>query len=283
MERVTKNIYVETEYPGTNVGLIITDRGLVMVESPYMPEDALDFAKKIKSVSDKEIVYLINTDHHFDHVATNGFFSQNTVLNELSVGPLEIARIAAQERAEKILAGDSSQELKNAVKQMELPKPHIVFSDELSLNMGNLTIHVVHTGGHAVGTSFIYIPEEKVVFCGDNIVSTRFPYLGQGVYLKWAAALVRIIHLDVDYVIPGHEKVCDKAPAHKLLKFMGELEENAQKLFYEVHEEHKVPQSNSDLAKFFPGIEGWPNPAEQAMADAVRRMYEQFSAQEASF
>jgi len=283
MERITKNIYVETEYPGTNVGLIITDRGLVMVESPYMPEDALDFAKKIKSISDKEIVYLINTDHHFDHVATNGFFTQNTVLNELSVGPLEIARISAKERTEKILAGDGSQELKNAVKHMEIPQPHIVFSDELSLNMGNLTIHAVHTGGHAVGTSFIYIPEEKAVFYGDNVVSTRFPYLGQGVYRKWAAALVRILHLNVDYVIPGHEKVCDKEPARKLLKFMGKLEENAQKLFYEVHKEHQIPQNDSDLAKFFPGIEGWPNPPEQAMADAVRRMYEQFSAQSASF
>ena len=222
MERVTENIYVETEYPGTNVGLIITDRGLVMVESPYMAEDALDFAQKIKSISDKEIVYLINTDHHFDHVATNGLFTQNTVLNELSVGPLEIARVSAKERTEKILAGDGSQELKDAIKQMEIPQPHIVFSDELSLNMGNLTIHVVHTGGHAVGTSFIYIPEEKAVFCGDNVVSTRFPYLGQGVYRKWAAALARILHLNVDYVIPGHEKVCDKEPAHKLLKFMGE-------------------------------------------------------------
>jgi len=42
-------------------------------------------------------------------------------------------------------------------------------------------------------------------------------------------------------------------------------------------------QSDSDLAKFFPGIEGWPSPSEQAMADAVRLMYEQFSAQSASF
>ncbi|HIE27711.1 TPA: MBL fold metallo-hydrolase [Candidatus Poribacteria bacterium] len=283
MEKITENIYVETGYPGTNVGLIITDSGSVMLESPYMPEDALDFAEKIKSVSDKEIVYLINTDHHFDHVATNGFFTQNIILNELSVGPLEIARISAQERAKEILAGDGPQTLKDAIQKMDVPRPHIIFSDELSLNMGNLTIHVVHTGGHAVGTSFIYIPEEKVVFCGDNVVSTRFPYLGQGVYRTWAAALVRIIHLDVDYVIPGHERVCDKEPAHKLLKFMGDLQENAEKLFYEVHEKHKVPQSDSDLAKFFPGIEGWPNPAEQAMAEAVRRMYEQFSAQSASF
>ncbi|MFQ6039731.1 MAG: MBL fold metallo-hydrolase [Candidatus Poribacteria bacterium] len=283
MQKVTENIYVETGYPGANVGLIITDRGLVMVESPYMPEDALDFAEKIKSVSDKEIVYLINTDHHFDHVATNGFFTQNTILNELSVGPLAIARISAQERAKETLAGDGPRTLKDAIQKMEVPKPHIVFSDELSLNMGNLTIHVVHTGGHAVGTSFIYIPEEKAVFCGDNVVSTRFPYLGQGVYRTWAAALVRIIHLDVDYVIPGHERVCDKEPAHKLLKFMGDLEENAKKLFYQVHEEHKTPQTDGDLARFFPGIEGWPNPAEQAMAEAVRRMYEQFSAQSASF
>ena len=277
MEQVTENIYVETEYPGTNVGLITTDRGLVMVESPYMPEDALDFAQKIKSVSDKEVVYLINTDHHFDHVATNGFFTQNTILNELSVSPLEIARISAEERTKKVLADDGSQELQDVIKQMEIPKPHIVFSDDFSLNMGNLTIHLVHTGGHAVGTSFIYIPEEKAVFCGDNVVNTRFPYLGQGVYRNWAAALVRILHLDVDVVIPGHEKVCDKEPIHKLLKFMGDLEENAKKLFYEAHEEQKVPQSDSDLAKFFPGIEGWPNPGERAMSEAVRLMYEQFS------
>ncbi|MGQ9629381.1 MAG: MBL fold metallo-hydrolase [bacterium] len=273
MRKVTENVYVETAYPGANVGLIVSDRGLVMVDSPYQPESAVDFAGQIKKISDKEVVYLINTDHHFDHVACGGFFTRNIVLQELSLEPFEISRLAARDRTEKIRAEGG--ELKDVIARMEPPRPHIVFSDKISFDMGNLTVRAVHTGGHALGTSYVYIPEERVVFCGDNVVNGRFPYMSQGIYRTWARALRQILELDAEVVIPGHEDVGDKEPVRKLLKFMEDLEGSLKELFYEIHVKHNPPKGDGDLIRFFPGIEGWPKPDERAQAEVIRRMYEQ--------
>ena len=280
MEELTKRIYVETRYPGTNVGLIVSERGLVMVDSPYMPKDALDFRKQIQEIGGGEVIYLINTDHHGDHVACGGFFTQNIVLQERSLDPLEVSRLMTIERTGQVLEDeDASTELKDTIRLMELPRPHIVFSDRISFNMGDLTIQVVHTGGHTVGTSYVFVPEEKAVFCGDNVVSGRFPYMGQGTYRTWANALKQILALDAEMIIPGHETPCDKETVQQLLKFMEDLEASAWQLFNGIHREHMPPKRADELAAFFPGIAGWPKPAEEAMALVVRRMYEQLTGQ----
>ncbi|GAI24701.1 unnamed protein product [marine sediment metagenome] len=41
--------------------------------------------------------------------------------------PLELSKIAAKERIDKVIVSDAARELKGAVKKMEIPKPHIVF------------------------------------------------------------------------------------------------------------------------------------------------------------
>ena len=276
MEKITERIYVETSYPGTNVGLIASERGLVMVDSPYMPEDALDFRRQIKELGKGEAAYLINTDHHGDHVACDGFFTPNIILQELSAGPFEASRAGMARRAAELVSDPkTSPAVKAALPEMELPPPHITFSDAITLDMGDLTIEVMHTGGHTVGTSYIFVPEERVVFCGDNVVNGRFPYLKEGVYHTWAEALSWIADLDADVVVPGHEGAGDKEPVYRLLRFMEELEKRAWDLFERIHDENDPPTTDRDLLPYFPGIEGYPDPDEEMRIITVKRMYEQ--------
>ena len=276
MEQVTDRIYVETSYPGTNVGLIVSERGLVMVDSPFMPEDALDFRRQVEDMEAGEVAYLINTDHHGDHVACDGFFTPNIVLQELSAGPFEASRAQMTRRAMEFASDPKvSLEVKEALPEMALPSPHITFSDAIAFDMGDLTIDVVHTGGHTVGTSYIFVPEESAVFCGDNVVNGRFPYLKEGIYHTWAEALSWIADLDAEIVIPGHEQVGNKELVYRLLRFMEDLETRAWDLFERIHEGDDPPKADRDLLPYFPGIEGYPDPDEEMRIVAVKRMFEQ--------
>ena len=276
MEQVTDRIYVETSYPGANVGLIVSERGLVMVDSPFMPEDELDFRRQVEEMKAGEVVYLINTDHHGDHVACDGFFTPHIVLQEFSAGPFEASRAQMARRAEEFASdANVSAEVKAALPEMELPPPHITFSDAIAFDMGDLTIEVVHTGGHTVGTSYVFVPEESAVFCGDNVVNGRFPYLKEGVYHTWAEALSWIIDLDAEILIPGHEQVGGKEPAYCLLRFMENLERRAWDLFERIQEGSDRPETDRDLLPYFPSIEGYPDPDEEMRIVAVKRMFEQ--------
>lgn len=41
MIQITKNVFVETNYPICNLGFITTDKGIVMIDTPIFPTDAL--------------------------------------------------------------------------------------------------------------------------------------------------------------------------------------------------------------------------------------------------
>ena len=70
--KVTTSVYVETGYQGANVGYITTEQGVVMVDTPQRPTDAVAWRKQIKKAG--EISYLINTHSHGDHFFGNYFF-----------------------------------------------------------------------------------------------------------------------------------------------------------------------------------------------------------------
>ena len=37
---------------------------------------------------------------------------------------------------------------------------------------------MIHIGGHTAGSSLVYIPEDRVLFAGDLILTTTFPSVG---------------------------------------------------------------------------------------------------------
>ncbi|MCP4751090.1 MAG: hypothetical protein GY866_09365, partial [Proteobacteria bacterium] len=65
MQIYKKRILVETEYVGANVACISTERGLVLMDSPFLPRDARDWKRKIQEQTGRDIAYIVNTDHHF--------------------------------------------------------------------------------------------------------------------------------------------------------------------------------------------------------------------------
>ncbi len=44
--QLTDNVYVETAYMGANVGFVTTEHGIVMIETPQLPTDAIQWREK---------------------------------------------------------------------------------------------------------------------------------------------------------------------------------------------------------------------------------------------
>jgi cyclase len=81
----------------------------------------------------------------------------------------------------------------------------------MTLYFGKHTFHLIHTPGHTPGVTAVYIPEEKVVFTGDNVVGQSRTAYHDAQPEKWLESLKTLENLDVKFVLPGHGKVCDKA------------------------------------------------------------------------
>jgi glyoxylase-like metal-dependent hydrolase (beta-lactamase superfamily II) len=75
LQRLADDIFCETAWDGANVGAVLGavlgDEGFVLIDSPMLPRDARAWKSQIESHSPAPILYLINTDYHFDHIMTD--------------------------------------------------------------------------------------------------------------------------------------------------------------------------------------------------------------------
>ena len=76
--------------------------------------------------------------------------------------------------------------------------------------------------GHTAPQTSVHVPEEGVVFTGDNVFHKCRSWLQECDPWEWLAALRSIEALDVETIIPGHGEPCTKA----YLKEQGQIVEN---------------------------------------------------------
>ena len=80
MQRVTDNVCTDTTLRGCNPSYVTTADGVVVIDTPQLPTRAV--AMRQEAEAQGPIRYLINTEHHVDHIFGNYFFKgAGTVVN----------------------------------------------------------------------------------------------------------------------------------------------------------------------------------------------------------
>ena len=57
MQKIGKDIYVESSFPGVTVGAIVTPEGVVLIDAPTHPADAQLWRMRIRELTDKPVRY----------------------------------------------------------------------------------------------------------------------------------------------------------------------------------------------------------------------------------
>src|SRR5215471_14355113 len=195
LQKVKDNLYVITD-GGGNTAAFITDKGVVVVDTK-VPGMGPAILEKVKSVTDKPVMMVINTHTHFDHVGSNSAFTGAVefVAQENCKAEMEKMPQFQSDDAKKFLPGKT-------------------YKDKLSLLKGNDKIDLYYYGrGHTGGDSFVVFPALRVMHAGDMFAFSKgLPIMdasngGSGVEypksLMKAAAGIK----GVDTVIPGHSAV----------------------------------------------------------------------------
>ena len=213
MERVTPNIFTETHLRGCNPSFVTTSDGVVVIDTPQLPSKAV--AMREQAQSHGAIRYLINTEHHVDHIFGNYYFKgagtvvahrgvyDNFMVSTPDLDPFNYA-------AEAIPTDDPEGEAifpDPATYRMSPNRPALVFTGDLTLYVGDHTFNLLHTPGHTPGQVAVHLPEERVVFTGDTVFSECQTWLMTSDVEQWLASLSRLRALDVDWLVPGHGPV----------------------------------------------------------------------------
>ena len=232
MKQITASVYVEDQssvpprYRGCNPSFVITSEGIVMIDTPFMPTDALKWRNEISKRG--EVRYIINTDYHNDH-ATGNFFFPGTVVahektrenftvpagqNTVSLGHRTMEHVC------ELIKEYDPEGLALIEKDYQPKAPTITFSEKLSLHIGKHTIELFHVPGHTEANIGVYLLPDKVFFSGDNVTSKTQPSFASSYPLEWIKTLNIIEALDIDFIVPGHGEVCDKGEARRFRLFL---------------------------------------------------------------
>jgi cyclase len=247
---------------GGNVGFLVTDRGVAVVDDQYR-EMASGILEEIKKITDKPIKYLINTHYHGDHTGGNPVFqsiaeivAHDTVRPRLLEFPITVqktfpARVQSLE-AEIEAIKDPADPYRDALtKNVGIMKfmidtfkdfnpetaapPVVTYDSRATLWLGDEPVTLIHIApGHTDGDTMVWFPKQKVLHTGDLMFNGMMPFIdvdggGSGLgYIKnldWA-----LENLPPDtQVIPGHGPVTDMAGLRHFRDFMKDVDVAVEK------------------------------------------------------
>ena len=204
MKQLSANVFVETELKGANHGIVTTSDGIVLVDTPHKPSDAVRLKGEVERRG--TLRYIINTEPHGDHWTGNAFFNVPVIAQQgvrtriLGADlPAHVARVAS-------FGPDEPDLLKNYKPNV----PVITFEREMTLHVGNHTFRMIHMPGHTPYQAAVIVEEEGMVFTSDNIFCKVQTWLQEANPDDWLKALESLRALREDTFVPGHGPVCDK-------------------------------------------------------------------------
>jgi cyclase len=204
MEKITDHVFAETGFRGCNVGFVVTDEGVVMIDTPQIPRDAVKWRQEISKHG--PVRYVINTEPHGDHYTGNYFFEGTVVAHEGTRQAIMAASVEQLKESMKQLDPESLP----LVEKYSYRPPAITLSQQLTIYLGSHTFRLINLPGHTPFQLAVYIPEERVVFTSDNVVGRVQAWLHQALPYEWLESLKRIQELEADVLIPGHGSVCSR-------------------------------------------------------------------------
>jgi cyclase len=205
-------------------------------------------AAAIKKVTDKPVVFLINTETHGDHTANHFIFSPPaTIINHAGAGEA-MKKEFNPKRAETLAA--KSPEMRAALEGFKLITPQIEYKDRMTIHLGERTFELIYLKNvHSEADTAIWLPKERVLFASSAANVKRFINLRPSVVIPDVLASYKLMKsLNPEIVVTGHgpvttTKVFDEYEEFYtlLLKRVGDMAAEGKSLD-QIKKELKMPE-----------------------------------------
>lgn len=226
MEHVRGNVYAELIMPGCNVGIIPTEKGTLIVDTPLVSRQARALNDALVGGGHNPVRFIAVTHHHSDHVLGTSLFGEDALVigNRFTYENMSKHNPADVEAWIRTWTWENPDDVTEMLAAGVSP-PHVVFQEELTLHLGGVEIWLFPLPGHLPDHLGVFVPEASVLITGDALFNEHHPYTGQGNFQVWFESLAKMRDLKAERIIPGHGPVCGNEAIEKQRRYMERMAE----------------------------------------------------------
>ncbi len=200
-DKLSDHAYAYTAEGDPNTGIVIGDDAIMVIDTQATPVMAQDVIRRIRTVSDKPIRYVVLSHYHAVRVLGASGYGAQHVIASRDTYDLIVERGEADMKSEI----ERFPRLFQAVESVPgLTWPTLVFEKRMTLWIGKLQVEIMQLGrGHTKGDTVVWLPQERILFSGDLVEYQTTPYTGDAYLSDWPATLDAIAALKPAKLVPG--------------------------------------------------------------------------------
>ncbi|NYT35719.1 MBL fold metallo-hydrolase [Allopusillimonas soli] len=201
-EKLSDNAYAYTAEGDPNTGVFIGDDAVLVVDTQATPVMAQDVIHRVAEVTDKPIKYLLLSHYHAVRVFGASAYHAQQIIASRDTYDLIVER-GQQDKDSEI--GRFPRLFQNVESVPEgLTWPTITFEGHMTIDLGNLEVHIMQVGrGHTKGDTIAWLPEQRIMFAGDLVEYESTPYAGDCYFRDWPQTLDRLAAFNPEKLVPG--------------------------------------------------------------------------------
>lgn len=201
LTQLTANLWLsQSQLFDFNSGIFSNAGRACLIDPGIFPDEVERFVSFIKAQAlDSPVIIL--THSHWDHLMGLAHFPE--------------CKVIAQENFTTAVQGEAGGQIYRQVAMLEtkyemvrprpfaIPQPHETFANRMSLQLGDLTLQLIHTPGHAADHLSIYLPEDGTLWAGDLLSDCEIPYVNHSLS-AYEATLTVLAGLEIRCLVTGH-------------------------------------------------------------------------------
>jgi glyoxylase-like metal-dependent hydrolase (beta-lactamase superfamily II) len=221
-------------YAICNSGLVDLGPDVVVFDTSMTRQAARDLWAMTEGFWNRAPALAVNSHRHLDHLLGNPEFARVPIwgtrrtrevvleqhdqqMAEMQRGALERDIRGLEARRDSVRSGTARRDIEfilqinrailSEVDRVALVPPDRTFDTRVELPGYRKAELRSFGAGHTEADAVLFLPEDKVVFAGDLVVSGVQPSLGSGDPMHWLEVLDSIDRLQPEQIVPGHGPV----------------------------------------------------------------------------
>jgi cyclase len=204
-----------------NTGLLVGRRGAVSIDACATEARTRAYLNAIGSVTDRPVRTLVNTHHHGDHTFGNYLFPTATIVahEQTRRSLLDWGMPRSAPYWTDVDWGD-----------VVMEPPFLTYTDQVTLWVDDMRCEVRHVGtaAHTTNDSILWIPDQRLLYCGDLLFNGGTPFLVQGSLSGAIAVLEEVVRpLGAQTIVPGHGPVSRPDLIDRVLGYLRFVQDTA--------------------------------------------------------